>query len=71
MSGVLGPQGGQVCISKATPEPSLTMARVKELCLPRAQVLPQMAWGQGPYCSYHLHLPSTRKEDLLWPPTPG
>lgn len=38
------------------PELSLTMAEVKELWLPGAKALPQMAWGQGPYCSHHLHL---------------
>ena len=70
LPGVLGPRGGQVCAPGAAPEPSLTMAKVKELCLPRVQVLPQMAWGQGPYCSHHLHRASTRKVGLLWPPAP-
>lgn len=46
------------------------MAKVKELCLPKVQLLPQRAWGQSPYCSHYLHLTSTWKVGLLWLPTP-
>lgn len=66
----LAPRYCQVCAPGAVPEPSLTMAKVKELCLQGAQPLLQMAWGQGPYCSCYLHPTSTRKVGLLWPPTP-
>ena len=64
------PAGGQVCAPGAAPEPSLTMAKVKELCLPKVQLLPQRAWGQSPYCSHYLHLTGTWKVGLLWLPTP-
>lgn len=66
----LAPRYRQVCAPGAVPEPSLTMAKVKELCLQGGQPLLQMAWGQGPYCSRYLHPTSTKKVGLLWPPTP-
>lgn len=47
---VLGPQGWAGLCTWGCPQPSLTMAKVKELCFLEAQSLAQMSWGQGPYC---------------------